>query len=488
MLIHTIDLGFYNKINIDMSNIKIWNDEQIKKLILDKYPKFTDYYNKLTFIKSRENLAKLFILQEFGGLYINIHLLTDKFVDKTFLINSMTMPYDFVFWKNHYQQEILLKIYNINDNYLSDEIIYVKKTNSLLFNYLIENININYIPKNQLENKIFLGDVYISSSLNEFCKNNNNSLIKIKSTLPISNIKYKSEIYQQVDELENPDIYFSSWANTLKAIVIIQNIIGLYLYTWKDYKITIIYLLLISVIDFIIIYWIKSIYLPTIYQAFYDNQIFFNPNNFKILEKIIKNWKIIADEAKYVLDNAPKLNITRKYDEWNKSFDYIKKISGEYGWIKSWKYSNEHADNLIDQEQKNNPDTHVNLAWENFGLVHSAFVFKPNVKKCPKTYKLLKSIKKHINISGFSYMKPNCLLEKHTDETGLKYGSLAFHLGLIIPQNENSCKLVIKSHNNKLFEITEKNGKSFVFDANYEHYAYNQSNEDRVILYIDFKV
>lgn len=494
MFIHTIDLGNYYKINYNLTNLKIWSNNQIIELIKNKYPKILDYYNNLILINSREYLAKLLILNEYGGLYIHFNLLNDTFINEMFLVNSMTMNYDFVFWENHYQQDIIKKIYEINKNYLSNEIIFTKKTNSILFNYFINNINYNIVPKNEYENKIYLGDVFLSKKTIDFCYENNIDLdnkvycpiIKIKSKLPIDNIKYKQNICPKIDELINPDIYFSSWENIIKGMLILQNILGLYLYSWKDYKIVLLYLLIITVINSVIIYLIRSNPHTKIYETTYDNKLFFNPDDFNIFNKIRKKWKSIAKEAKNVLDNAPKLNITRKYDEWTDSTEYINKISKEYGWIKSWKYSNDDEDKNSDSNQTNS-DPQINLAWENYGLVHSKFIFKPNVEKCPKTYKLLKSIRKHINISGFSYMKPNCLLNKHTDETGLINDALAFHLGLIIPENEQTCKLVIKSPDNKLYGITEKSGKSFIFDATYEHYAYNQSSGDRIILYIDFK-
>ena len=74
MFIHTIDFGFYKKINVNMSNLKIWNNDEIKKLLDEKYPKLSNYYDKVLFIKSREDIAKLVILKEHGGLYINIYL------------------------------------------------------------------------------------------------------------------------------------------------------------------------------------------------------------------------------------------------------------------------------------------------------------------------------------------------------------------------------------------------------------------------------
>ncbi len=505
MEIHTINLGFYESIpNISLPNLKIWNNDDIKN-ILSKEPKYLNFYNNLLLLKSRENLAKYFILKEYGGLYININLLGDKQIFNSTLVNAVTTRYDYVYWKNYYQSDFIKNIHKINGPFLSDEIIYVKNKNSLLINYLIDNIKLNNIPENELENKYMLGDVYFSQKIDFFYNNKNipwtessdilykqslefndgdekKSLYKtkIKNHITLDNYEYKNNINPNIFELLNPDKTIDSWNWFHKVIYICSNIIIMGIYYTYSVEYFLISILIASIIDWIFAYIIKeSCNFKTI-PAKFDNKIFYDSSKFKLFDNIIKNWKIITKEAKNVLDKSPKLNISRKYNEWKDSEDYINKIKDEHGWIKSWKYSDSEPDKSSEL---------VNFAWENFGLIYNNIIFSENVKQCPKTYKILKKIKKHINICGFSYMKGNCILEKHTDCTGPEYNSLAFHLGLIIPSNNDTCKLVVKSKSdNKYYSISEKPGQHFIFDATNEHYAYNQSSEDRVILYIDFKI
>ncbi len=80
------------------------------------------------------------------------------------------------------------------------------------------------------------------------------------------------------------------------------------------------------------------------------------------------------------------------------------------------------------------------------------------------------------------------MLQPHTDITGQSSGSLAMHLGLSVPKPRDTCRLVIKNSNGEYVYMNEEDGKMFIFDATFEHYAYNQSNQDRLILYIDFKI
>ena len=58
MYIHTINFN-YNDTNKLITNLKIWKNEDIKKIIKEKYLNLVNYYNNLLLNKSRENIAKL---------------------------------------------------------------------------------------------------------------------------------------------------------------------------------------------------------------------------------------------------------------------------------------------------------------------------------------------------------------------------------------------------------------------------------------------
>ncbi len=136
----------------------------------------------------------------------------------------------------------------------------------------------------------------------------------------------------------------------------------------------------------------------------------------------------------------------------------------DYGWINGWK---------VDQEGINNK-------WENWGLVYDGNLLGYNSKICPETTKLLSQIP-GIRVAGFSILKANGFIPQHTDTTGIKFNSLAYHLGLDVPKDA-SCELYVLNKSMK-----EENGKAFLFDATNLHSADNKSsNNDRAILYIDF--
>ncbi|MBK6275612.1 MAG: aspartyl/asparaginyl beta-hydroxylase domain-containing protein [Saprospirales bacterium] len=64
---------------------------------------------------------------------------------------------------------------------------------------------------------------------------------------------------------------------------------------------------------------------------------------------------------------------------------------------------------------------------------------------------------------------------------GIYKGLLRCHLGLIIPENKDTCYLKV---NGKIKNWTA--GKCFVFDDTFQHEAFNKTDESRVILIIDF--
>jgi hypothetical protein len=192
---------------------------------------------------------------------------------------------------------------------------------------------------------------------------------------------------------------------------------------------------------------------------------FYNPIFLPELYPLLLNKDIIKQELYYAL-KTPINKIYRKNNEWSKSNNgkkFINKINNLEGWVYGW---------------DNNDNIHEN--WLNFGLIYDNISLNANSKICPKTCAILKNIN-GINIAGFSLIKGNSKIEEHIDSTGIDNNSLGIHFGLIIPESEkNKCFLIV---NNK--KIYEDNFKLFGLDSNYIHSAENNSNEDRVILYID---
>jgi hypothetical protein len=182
---------------------------------------------------------------------------------------------------------------------------------------------------------------------------------------------------------------------------------------------------------------------------------------FKILEH---NWEIIRDEIPTF--DKDKVIVERPDNIWtgedmNKFMEIFKEKAV---WTKALSNINTKT-----------------YAWFNFPLVYENKLVGDVEKQCPETSKLLKNF--NIRIAGFSLILANSEIEKHTDNTGPNYNSMALNMNLI----GKNTSLFIKPHNNsKFIEYKHKEGDAVIFNSEKLHYAINREDKYRVLLYIDF--
>jgi beta-hydroxylase len=99
-----------------------------------------------------------------------------------------------------------------------------------------------------------------------------------------------------------------------------------------------------------------------------------------------------------------------------------------------------------------------------------------NIKLVPKTFEIINSIP-NVSTVFFSVLKANSNLTLHR---GPYKGVLRGHLPLIVPKGD--CGIMVDNKN-----LEWKIGKTLIFDDTYLHKAWNNTNEDRVVLFFDFK-
>ena len=179
------------------------------------------------------------------------------------------------------------------------------------------------------------------------------------------------------------------------------------------------------------------------------------------LKELKEHWNTIRME----LDQLPDVFISeqpRPTGEWEGS-EILKEVvaqytSGKCGWLKGGQ-------------------DHVQDKWISWPLIWESNPVFGNCIKCPKTYELLSQIN-GIHIAGFALMKGGVKLNEHVDPVGSDY-KFTYHLGLKCP---DGCYL----YHQTLGKIAEEDGKHLIMDARYPHWAENTSQEDRVILYIEY--
>jgi len=121
--------------------------------------------------------------------------------------------------------------------------------------------------------------------------------------------------------------------------------------------------------------------------------------------------------------------------------------------------------------------TNKDNCWRSLYLKKKGIINKDMIKYFPYTTNLLKH--KQIHNAFFSILDPNVEITTHR---GYYKGYLPYHLGIIIPCNDNNEKAYIICGNEK-YVWTEKKG--IVFDDLYLHYVKNPTNKTRVVLYLD---
>ena len=194
-----------------------------------------------------------------------------------------------------------------------------------------------------------------------------------------------------------------------------------------------------------------------------DNVHFFRPDKFLAMAVFANNCVAITAEAAACLSTAPISPYVRPYDKWVYSPEFISSMRDADGWIRT----------------QDDVTRTINTNWLNYALMYRGVSFPNNAARCPHTTNIFRMMHNIINIGGFSLMRPRSKIAPHTDRTGLRDGSLAYHLGLIVPPKR--CRLYVGAK-----WRYEKAGRAIVFDSNIVHHADNTSQADRVILYIDF--
>lgn len=131
----------------------------------------------------------------------------------------------------------------------------------------------------------------------------------------------------------------------------------------------------------------------------------------------------------------------------------------------------------IDPYQTNLDNYNSNIPWEVLFLkVYNKQTSK--IKYFPKTYSLISKIP-GCTLAMFSVLHPNKTLPPHV---GPYKGVLRYHLALVTPKNEKQCKLFVNN-----IEYNWKKGEDVLFDDTFLHHVKNESNETRVVLFLDIK-
>ena len=180
-----------------------------------------------------------------------------------------------------------------------------------------------------------------------------------------------------------------------------------------------------------------------------------------ILTAFSKEKDVVIDPAKFPWTKYVEQNMPQILGE-------LKVIMGQY----------ESIPNLGDLSEEQKRITTGERNWKTFMLYVYGSRIERNINLCPQTDSILRNIP-GMTMAFFSILEPHTALSPHR---GAYKGVLRYHLGLIVPQPEDLCGLRIDGEVHH-WQV----GGSLIFDDTYTHDAWNNSDEIRVVLFIDFK-
>jgi ornithine lipid ester-linked acyl 2-hydroxylase len=115
--------------------------------------------------------------------------------------------------------------------------------------------------------------------------------------------------------------------------------------------------------------------------------------------------------------------------------------------------------------------------WKTFFLAGIGMNCEENARRCPETMKLLQKIP-GMKTAFFSILSPRKHIPAHR---GAYNGILRFHLGLLVPEPREKCRIRIGNEYRHWSE-----GRSLIFDDTFNHEVWNDTDGYRVVLFVDF--
>jgi ornithine lipid ester-linked acyl 2-hydroxylase len=114
--------------------------------------------------------------------------------------------------------------------------------------------------------------------------------------------------------------------------------------------------------------------------------------------------------------------------------------------------------------------------WKTLFLYGYGFEAKLGVQMCPRTAALMREIP-GMTTAMISILSP----QKHIlDHRGPYKGVLRYHLGLVVPEDAQACRIRV-GDDVRHWEA----GRSMVFDDTFNHEVWNDTDETRVVLFVD---
>lgn len=185
--------------------------------------------------------------------------------------------------------------------------------------------------------------------------------------------------------------------------------------------------------------WVKKLEDWAAQSSKVGDSVFFSKDQFPWAEELEANWQVIRQELDQVMQHAEEL-------------PNFQDISPRQAGIAN--------DNL----------------WKTYFFYAFGFKAQGNCDRCPKTTQLLKKIP-GMKVAFFSILAPGKHIPEHR---GKHKGLIRYHLGLKVPEPRENCRIRVADQ----IAYWEE-GKSLFFDDTFYHEVWNETDDYRVVLFLD---
>lgn len=140
---------------------------------------------------------------------------------------------------------------------------------------------------------------------------------------------------------------------------------------------------------------------------------------------------------------------------------------------------NEKSQNMFEPwVEKNLYQDSNQSGWDIAPLMIAGNKIEDRIVKFPKLFSLINKLNGIMSVS-YSLLKPGTHIVPHKGYDDYSQKVLRYHMGMIVPKGDIGIR--VEKETTKWVE-----GKSFIFDDYMVHEAWNFTNDNRVVLIIDF--
>ena len=190
---------------------------------------------------------------------------------------------------------------------------------------------------------------------------------------------------------------------------------------------------------------------------------FYDIADFPQLNQLSESWRLVRDE--YMALNAPVMQLDRVNKSHDAVYSEVAHYLGQgnnYGWIYGWGRNG------------------INEDWLQYPLIYRDAPVPFLEGEMAQTVALLAQIK-GIKVCALLKMNPHSSLPCHDHPELAREGLLQFHLPLKTAATRNYNYLNVNGEFRQ-----HVCGVPLVFDGSHDHFALNESDEERVLLYMEF--